>query len=67
MLSLRLGFSDEGNFARRPPLARPTTARRGFGPGLGPFVVVAELGSAQDLAAMHGLTGDLSADPGLPS
>ncbi len=67
VLSLRLGFSDEGNFNEE------TTTRKaydllaeGFGPGFnGPFVVVAELGSPQDLEVIQGLQAALAADPGV--
>ena len=67
VLSLRLGFSDEGNFAEE------TTTRQaydllaeGFGPGFnGPFIVVAELGGPADLEVMAGLQAALDADPGV--
>ncbi len=67
VLSLRLGFSDEGNFAEE------TTTRKaydllaeGFGPGFnGPFVVVAELGGPADLEVMAELQAALDADPGV--
>ncbi len=67
VLSLRLGFSDEGNFNEA------TTTRKaydllaeGFGPGFnGPFVVVAELGSPQDLEVVQGLQAALDNDPGV--
>jgi len=57
VLSLRLGFSDEGNFAE------DTTTRRaydmlseGFGPGFnGPLIAAIELGDPADAAALPGL------------
>ena len=59
VLGLRLGFSDEGNFAEE------TTTRKaydliseGFGPGAnGPLLVVAEVSGPQDLAALNELSG----------
>ncbi len=64
-LSLRLGFSDEGNYREG------TTTRRaydllaeGFGPGVnGPFVVTTVLGSPADLPAVDSLFSALAADP----
>ncbi|MDE0657184.1 MAG: MMPL family transporter, partial [Acidimicrobiaceae bacterium] len=73
---LRLGFSDEGNFAEE------TTTRKaydliseGFGPGAnGPLLVVAEVSGPQDLAALDDLSGALNrtegvafASPAVPS
>ena len=67
VLSLRLGFSDEGNFSK------DTTTRRaydllseGFGPGFnGPLVVVARLNQPSDLQALQGLQSAIAADPGV--
>ncbi len=67
VLSLRMGFSDEGNFPEA------TTTRKaydlladGFGPGFnGPFVVVAELASPADLATMQSLQQAIEADAGV--
>ncbi len=67
VLSLRMGFSDEGNFPEE------TTTRKaydlladGFGPGFnGPFVVVAELSSPQDLGILQTLQQAIDADPGV--
>ncbi len=64
-LSLRLGFSDEGNYREG------TTTRRaydllagGSGPGVnGPFVVTTVLGSPADLPAVDSLFSALAADP----
>ena len=76
VLGLRLGFSDEGNFAEE------TTTRKaydliseGFGPGAnGPLLVVATVSGPQDLAALDNLSGALNrtegvavASPAVPS
>jgi putative drug exporter of the RND superfamily len=69
VLSLRLGFSDEGN------LSEDTTTRQaydllaeGFGPGFnGPLVVVAESSGPQDAQAMPGLVDAIAATPGVAS
>ena len=67
VLSLRMGFADEGN-------ASPdTTTRRaydllaaGFGPGFnGPFVVVVDLAAPGDAAALPALGEAMAADPGV--
>jgi len=67
VLGLRLGFSDEGNFAEE------TTTRKaydliseGFGPGAnGPLLVVAEVSGPQDLAALNHLSGALNRTEGV--
>ena len=76
VLGLRLGFSDEGNFAEE------TTTRRaydliseGFGPGAnGPLLVVATVSGPQDLATLNDLSDALNrtdgvafASPAVPS
>ena len=69
VLSLRLGFSDEGNYPER------TTTRRaydlladGFGPGFnGPLLVTAEVGTPADRAALPALVEALAAAPGVAS
>ena len=76
VLGLRLGFSDEGNFAE------DTTTRKaydliseGFGPGAnGPLLVVTTVSGPQDLAALNDLSGALTrtegvafASPAVPS
>ena len=76
VLGLRLGFSDEGNFAEE------TTTRQaydliseGFGPGAnGPLLVVATVSGPQDLATLNDLSGALNriegvafASPAVPS
>ncbi len=66
VLGLRLGFSDEGNFAEG------TTTREaydlladGFGPGFnGPFFL-ATAGDGADPAVLEGITAAVSADPGV--
>ncbi len=65
VLSLRLGFSDEGNYPE------DTTTRRaydllaeGFGPGFnGPLLVVSELGDQPQV--LDEVTAALTADPGV--
>ena len=67
VLSLRLGFSDEGNFAE------DTTTRRaydliseGFGPGAnGPLLVVATVSGPQHLAALNDLSSALNRTEGI--
>lgn len=67
VLSLRLGFSDEGNFPT------DTTTRQaydllaeGFGPGFnGPLIAAVTLTSAEDAAALPGLAAAIAADPGV--
>ncbi len=69
VFSLRLGFSDEGNFSE------DTSARRaydlvadGFGPGFnGPFVLAVESSGPADVPAIQALPAALSADPGVAS
>ncbi len=65
VFGLRLGFSDEGNFAES------TTTRKaydllaeGFGPGFnGPLVLTAELAPGTDPAALAAITDAVAADP----
>ncbi|QYG91909.1 MMPL family transporter [Iamia sp. SCSIO 61187] len=67
VLSLRLGFSDESNFAD------DTTTKKaydllveGFGPGFsGPMLLVAELPEGADPAALEEITAAVDADPGV--
>ncbi len=76
VLSLRLGFSDEGNFSP------DTTTRKaydllaqGFGPGAnGPLFIVAETSDPADLGTLNGLSSALQgtdgvafASPAMPS
>ena len=67
LLDLRLGFSDESNYAE------DTTTRRayemladGFGPGFnGPLLIAVVLGSPDDAAVVPKLAAALEADPGI--
>lgn len=69
VLSLRLGFSDEGNYSES------TTTRRaydllaeGFGPGFnGPLLVTVETGQASDSSALEPLLAALASAPGVAS
>ena len=67
VLSLRMGFADEGN-------ANPDTTTRqaydllaeGFGPGFnGPFVIVVDLAQPSDAASLAALGDAIAADPGV--
>ena len=67
VLGLRLGFSDEGNYAEE------TTTRKaydllaeGFGPGFnGPLMVVSEVPPGTSQATLEGVTDAIAADPGV--
>jgi putative drug exporter of the RND superfamily len=67
VLSLRLGFSDEGNFAP------DTTTRKaydmlaeGFGPGFnGPLTITGELSGAEQMGELVALVTAVGADPGV--
>ena len=67
VLSLRLGFSDESNFAE------DTTTRQaydllvdGFGPGFnGPLLLVAEVPDGVDVAELEAVTTAAQGDPGV--
>ena len=67
VLGMRLGFSDEGNFAK------DTTTRKaydllaaGFGPGFnGPFILTAELPPGTDMAKLAPITQAVAADAGV--
>ena len=69
VLSLRMGFSDEGNYAEE------TTTRQaydllaaGFGPGFnGPLIVTAEVGAPADRDGLPALIEALAAAPGVAS
>lgn len=76
VLGLRLGFSDEGNFAEDTTTHRAyDLISEGFGPGAnGPLLVVAKASGPQQLAAFGGLSRALNrtegvafASPALPS
>ncbi|MGI8807215.1 MAG: MMPL family transporter [Acidimicrobiales bacterium] len=67
VLSMRLGFSDEGNYHRK------TTTRQaydllaqGFGPGFnGTFILAAEVPPGTDPARLDAITAAVAADPGV--
>jgi putative drug exporter of the RND superfamily len=67
VFSLRLGFSDESNFAD------DTTTKQaydllvdGFGPGFnGPFILAAELPEGTDVEGLAAITEAVEADPGV--
>ncbi|MDQ3641648.1 MAG: MMPL family transporter, partial [Actinomycetota bacterium] len=67
VLSMRLGFSDEGNYDRK------TTTRKaydllaqGFGPGFnGTFILAAELPPGTDPGRLTAISDALAADPGV--
>ncbi len=67
LLSLNMGFSDEGNFPEQ------TTTRKaydllaeGFGPGSnGPFLIVTEIASEQDLEVLGALSATLNQTEGV--
>jgi len=69
VFALRLGFSDEGNFAE------DTTTRQaydliadGFGPGFnGPFLLAMEVGGPEDLPTIQSIGAVLAEDPGVQS
>ncbi len=67
MLSLRMGFSDEGNY----PVGSTTRTAydllaEGFGPGFnGPFLVVTEVSGPEQFPAVLKLVEALNADPGI--
>lgn len=65
MLSLRLGFSDDGGTAPgSPPRIAYDLTAEGFGPGVnGPFYIAVQLPEAGDQAAVTQLTEALMADP----
>ncbi|HVQ88193.1 MAG TPA: MMPL family transporter [Actinomycetes bacterium] len=67
MLSLRLGFSDDGGTAvGTPPRIAYDLTAKGFGPGVnGPFYIAVQLPAAGDQEAVNQLTEALSADPGV--
>ena len=67
MLSLRLGFSDDGGTAPgTPPRIAYDLTAEGFGPGVnGPFYIAVQLPEAGDQEAVTQLTEALMADPGV--
>ena len=67
MLSLRLGFTDDGGTPKGTPtrIAYDLTAR-GFGAGVnGPFYIAVQLPQPGDEAAVTSITNALSDDPGV--
>lgn len=66
-LSLRLGFSDPGNGPSSSTTRRAyDLLSEGFGPGFnGPLLLVAEMSSAADSAALQGLAKTLQGTPGV--
>jgi RND superfamily putative drug exporter len=67
MLSMRLGFSDDGGTPKGSPtrIAYDLTAE-GFGPGVnGPFYLAVKLPTPGDQAAIDTLVDALNADPGV--
>ena len=67
VLGLRLGFSDESNFAEGSTTREAyDLTSEAFGPGTnGPLLLTAELSSPQDLQVLVGLTETLSATDGV--
>ncbi|HUV18767.1 MAG TPA: MMPL family transporter [Ilumatobacteraceae bacterium] len=67
VLGLRLGFSDESNFAEGSTTREAyELTSEAFGPGTnGPLLLTAELSSPQDLQVLVGLTETLSATDGV--
>jgi len=69
VLSLRLGFADEGNYPTDTTTKRAyDLLAEGFGPGFnGPFTLVAALDDASQLAAAQRVTESLAVTPGVVS
>lgn len=69
VLSLRLGFSDEGNYSKDIGARRAyDLLAEGFGPGFnGPLIVTAELSRAADRVALEPLVTALASAPGVTS
>ena len=67
VLSLRLGFSDEGNFSEETPARRAyDLIADGFGPGFnGPLLVTLETSEPGDVAYVQQLAASLASDPGV--
>ena len=64
VFSLRLGFSDEGNFPKETETRKAyDLVAKGFGSGFSsPMVIVAPLGSPADMSVMNKLQAAVSAD-----
>jgi len=67
VLSLRLGFSDESNYAEETTTKQAYNLLvEGFGPGFnGPLLLVAELPGGTDVAELDAITRAVEADPGV--
>jgi len=65
VLGIRLGFSDEGNFAPNTTTRKAyDLTAQGFGPGFnGPLLLTVEIGSPSDVAAVPGLARAIAAGP----
>ena len=69
LLGIRLGFSDEGNYAEDTDakIAYDLLAE-GFGPGFnGPFIAVSEVDGRDGLAEFQAIVDAIAADPGVAS
>ena len=66
VLSLRLGFSDEGNLSGETRRRAYDMIAEGFGPGFnGPLLVALKTSDPGDVAHVQGLTASLEADVGI--
>lgn len=67
VLSLRLGFSDDGNFPRETSTRKAyDLLAEGFGPGSnGPFMIITEVKTPDDLQKLAALQQRLVATPGV--
>ena len=67
VLSLHLGFSDDGNFPAESDTKQAyDLIAEGFGPGYnGPFMIVSEVGGKEDLAKLVALSQAVQATPGV--
>jgi putative drug exporter of the RND superfamily len=67
VFSLRLGFSDESNFAEDTSTKQAYDLLvDGFGPGFnGPLILAAELPEGTDVAGLDAITAAVEADPGV--
>jgi len=67
IFGLRLGFSDESNFAKDTTTFKAYELLvDGFGPGFnGPFVLAAAVDGPADQAVLDGVTAAVAADPGV--
>ena len=67
VFGMRLGFSDEGNFAEGTSTRRAyDLLSDGFGPGFnGPLLLTTVLADGQSFAELEPVTATLSADPGV--